>query len=63
MKEGKVARSEGRLGLRDGLARESRDSRAIIEHRALRRGELTSGTELKEAALQGNRIEVIKSQG
>ena len=60
MEEGKVARSEGRLGLRDSL---SRDSRAMIEHRALRRGELASSTELKEAALQGNRIEVVKSQG
>jgi hypothetical protein len=35
----------------------------MIEHRALRRGELASSTELKEAALQGNRIEVVKSQG
>ena len=60
MEEGKVARSEGRLGFRDSF---SHDSCAMIEHRALRRGELTSSTELKEAALQGNRIEVVKSQG
>ena len=60
MEESKVTWSKGRLGLRDSL---SRDSRAMIEHRALRRGELASSTELKEAALQGNRIEVVKSQG
>ena len=35
----------------------------MIEHGALRGGELTRGAEFKQASFEGNHIRVIKAQG